>query len=306
GELEHRIVKRFYARTNKIFGFEMQVARHFRRLRVLLKVKARVAENKRQERLVREELRKEGLLKELPKQPGQPDVPTYRISKTHLTPINISRWIADNPNDQALKTFKVDLLDHLLSYFEPLRPHEDDYTDEQRRRISIVNDIIYEHKTIRIQYSTYNMKTEYNFVNPRTDRCHVMLPCEETDPFLKPHPYWYGRVSGIFHATVYYRPPTSTLFEERTIDFLWMRWLGRDLDEDSPGFEGGQLQRVGFLTASDPTAGALGFADPAHVIRAAHILPAFEFGEVDDRLGPSVARRKMDNDEDWGFYYVNP
>jgi len=46
--------------------------------------------------------------------------------------------------------------------------------------------------------------------------------------------------------------------------------------------------------------------DPACVIRAVHLIPAFEHGRTTELLGPSIARG--DNQaltEDWRYYYVN-
>jgi hypothetical protein len=69
------------------------------------------------------------------------------------------------------------------------------------------------------------------------------------------------------------------------------------------GWKACHLHRISFIDGdSDP----FGFVDPAHVIRAAHLIPAFAFGETEDLLCPSkIARRETDGDEDWRFYYVS-
>ena len=73
------------------------------------------------------------------------------------------------------------------------------------------------------------------------------------------------------------------------------------------GWKARHLHRVSFIVGdSEP----FSFVDPAHVIWAAHLIPAFAFHETEDLLGPSkIARRETDGDEDgdedWQFYYVS-
>ncbi|PSR72506.1 hypothetical protein PHLCEN_2v11606 [Hermanssonia centrifuga] len=94
---------------------------------------------------------------------------------------------------------------------------------------------------------------------------------ESDNPALA-HPYWYGRVVGIFHAKVQYSGPGSTTPEAQDMEFLWVRWFGRDLSAPG-GFDKRRLHRVGFIDGDKP--GAFGFVDPQMVIRSVHLIPAF-------------------------------
>jgi hypothetical protein len=86
------------------------------------------------------------------------------------------------------------------------------------------------------------------------------------------------------------------------MEFLWVRWFGRDLSHKS-GWKAKRLDRLGFIDSADPA--AFGFLNPAEVIRASHIVPAFRYGCTSDLLPKSIARRPEDNDQDYIYYYVN-
>jgi hypothetical protein len=118
------------------------------------------------------------------------------------------------------------------------------------------------------------------------------------------HPYWYARIVGIFHVDVINSGPRSTSPDKQRINFLWLRWFGRDISFKA-GWVAKRLHRVGFLDASGP--GAFGFLDPAMAIRGVHMIPAFAHGQTAESLSPpqSVARLPLEEESDWCFYYVN-
>jgi hypothetical protein len=86
------------------------------------------------------------------------------------------------------------------------------------------------------------------------------------------------------------------------MEFMFVRWFGRETSRPG-GWESHRLHRIRFVDAeSDP----FGFVDPAHILRAVHLIPAFAHLETTDYLGPSkVARRWSDDDDDWRYYYVD-
>ncbi|KAG2010174.1 hypothetical protein CC2G_013017 [Coprinopsis cinerea AmutBmut pab1-1] len=309
GEQEHRRVKQFYVITNKREGYEAQIACHYRRQHLLAVIKAREQEAKMLELEVFRELEERKILG-----PG----PTIRGSEKNFKfladtsePINVFSWVARHSEDPALKTFYSDLTKHLLARIRfPDSPREqedalDTFTADDMACISILDRTIYRHRTIRFQYTTYDMQEEWDYVSPRSNTCNVMTLAYDR-PEDRPHPYWYARVCGIYHATVLYRPNARAPFQKYAMPFLWVRFYGRDLEEDSPGLEGGQYQRVGFLDAHNEENHAFGFIDPAQVIRACHVIPGFRFGKTSDLLGKSVSRRAGEDEEDYRFYYVNP
>lgn len=111
------------------------------------------------------------------------------------------------------------------------------------------------------------------------------------------HPFWYARVIGIYHVNVTHLPTNNI---KKRIDFLWVRWLGWDLGWKS-GDTYDRLDRVGFV----PFGGEdepFGFVNPANVIRACHLIPAFEFGRTMDLLPESKYR---DCEGNFVNFYVN-
>jgi len=63
------------------------------------------------------------------------------------------------------------------------------------------------------------------------------------------------------------------------------------------------MYKIGFVPEEDPS--AFGFLDPALVIRACHLMPAFADGRTSEllRSGPSRARAP-DEIDDWTNFYV--
>jgi hypothetical protein len=120
-----------------------------------------------------------------------------------------------------------------------------------------------------------------------------MVAAHEDESDEVPHPYWYARVIGIFHVNVGQR---GSNIRPKRMDFLWVRWFGRDLAHKG-GWRARRLHRIGFVESQDPT--AFSFLDPASVIRAVHLIPAFSLGKTVADVDPSH------EDIDWQQYYVN-
>jgi hypothetical protein len=125
-----------------------------------------------------------------------------------------------------------------------------------------------------------------------------MLASSEDDRALGGHPFWYAQVLGIFHvvAKMINQPEYSR------VDFLWVRWLGKDLEYGKTA-PGKRLDRVGFVDDLDDNDTPFGFIDPNHIIRAAHLIPDFVDGRQADILSsPSFTQDPL---EDWSYFYVN-
>ncbi|KAK2467950.1 hypothetical protein APHAL10511_000245 [Amanita phalloides] len=120
-----------------------------------------------------------------------------------------------------------------------------------------------------------------------------MVAAHEDESDDVPHPYWYARVIGIFHANVSQHGINIPL---KRMDFLWVHWFGCDLAHKG-GWRARRLHRIGFVESQDPT--AFGFLDPASVIWAVHLIPAFSIGKTVADVDPSH------EDMDWQQYYVN-
>jgi hypothetical protein len=88
------------------------------------------------------------------------------------------------------------------------------------------------------------------------------------------------------------------------MDFLFVRWFGHDMGHWG-GWRAKQPHQIGFVDGKDDA--PFGFLDPQEVIRGIHLIPAFHYGRTHDILPPShlACPGRLDNDEDWVFFYVN-
>ncbi|KIM66090.1 hypothetical protein SCLCIDRAFT_22307 [Scleroderma citrinum Foug A] len=96
--------------------------------------------------------------------------------------------------------------------------------------------------------------------------------------------------------------PGSVSQPKRSMEVLWVRWLGVDPDHQW-GFKQAHLPKIGFVPNSNE---AFGFLDPSLVIRGCHIIPAFVDGCTDLLMprGQSISRWPGEVD-DWRAFYVN-
>lgn len=164
---------------------------------------------------------------------------------------------------------------------------------------------IYNHKIIRFNYTTYDVRRSQDVVNPGTSHCNVMLlsgttgaPFPEESPNTVSalrHPYIYAKVLGIFHANVIYTGPGMVDYSPTRMNFLWVRWYKHQGVENPDRFD--QLYFPP-ITAE----GAFGFVDPADVVRGCHIIPRFSKGK---RHPSGVGFSRLAGDSrDWLVYYI--
>lgn len=161
-------------------------------------------------------------------------------------------------------------------------------------------DRIYQHKILRINYTTYDVRRSQDVINPNTSHRDVMTLSDSTEDEGDHHNYAFARVLGIFHANVVYAPGLQKVdYRPRRVEFLWVRWF-QPLGPPS-GWQSRQLDCLSFplLESSD----AFGFLDPTEVIRACHILPRLALGRSNED-GRGVSKSVNDSD-DWRMYYVN-
>jgi len=152
--------------------------------------------------------------------------------------------------------------------------------------------------TWQVHYTTYDLRWEYDVINPRTHP-DIMVLSGETKPH---HPYWYAHVLGIYHMDVWLRDEDSMSLKMHEIEVLYVRWLAPVVDHRS-GVDCARLPQIAFVEESDYD--AFGFLDPNQVIRSAHLIPAFVSGRGTSSLrhGKSFARQD-DTSDDWEAYYI--
>jgi hypothetical protein len=241
----------------------------------------------------------------------------HHIAANQDNPVNIYAFVREHDDDPAvevvvkfnrLRTLHVSyissqnfipkLKDHILFRLRKLDISFCDhtFTAEEHNTVIIPNHTIYSHQTMQVHYITYDLRREYDTINPRT-HADVMVLSGETMPS---HPYWYARVLGIYHVETWLNEGARPV--KRHLDVLWVRWLAPPQNYRS-GFNQARLPKVAFVDQSDSD--AFGFLDPSQVIRGAHLIPAFASarGTSSLRYGTSLARFEGELD-DWEEYYV--
>jgi hypothetical protein len=173
---------------------------------------------------------------------------------------------------------------------------ETSFSNEERSRIAFKNNRIHFHAAVQLNYTTYDVRRDQDYVNPNTSHCDIMLASAEDQGLRTSHQYWYARVVKVIHVDVY---RTSDYIPKPTrMDILWVRWFGRD-PEYAGGFKKQRLDRVGFVPKGQ---GAFGLVDPREVIRACHLIPAFNDGRTRSLLRRSALAQ--DPAGDWQYFFV--
>ena len=204
-----------------------------------------------------------------------------------------------------MQDFLPRLKDHILGHLQGLvyNGDESNFSDEDRHCVIILNNKIYEHAYLRINYTTYDLRWDQDSINPHS-HSNIMLLSQEDECL---HPYWYTRVCLVFHTMVQHRNNIASLYSKpEWVDVLFVRWFQHDSNFSS-GWDAKQLPRLQFFDEEN-LANAFSFVDPDSVIRRVHLIPAFGLGLTDELLGPSFVRQESETNEsnkDWCYYYVN-
>ncbi|EJD46195.1 hypothetical protein AURDEDRAFT_164853 [Auricularia subglabra TFB-10046 SS5] len=201
--------------------------------------------------------------------------------------VDIGDWAERH---REVKDIANKLRDHLLTRLLG-RDYDGDeavYSTEDRLRVYLVRDRIYTHKIMSINYTTYDVRRGRDIVHVGTDKSDIMLlSCEQGEGS---HPFWYARVIGMYHVLAKLNDGAK---KPQLFHFLLVRWFGRDEANDSRS----ALTRVGWDETNE-----YGFVDPAHVLRACHIVPAFAHGLAASRTARSIPRDP--SRPDYNYYYV--
>ncbi|KAL1697711.1 hypothetical protein EV121DRAFT_219134 [Schizophyllum commune] len=203
-------------------------------------------------------------------------------------------------SDGPEQDFSSRLNTHVLERLGKQPADGDSFSTKERSNIEIVKSRLYIHKCLRINYTTYDMRRAQDVINPSFHSdIHVLSRNDDT------HPFWYARVLGIFHVNVLDESGPSPCRAPVSVPILWVRWYNFDNAHRS-GWAERRLHRIGFVPGNG--ADAFNFINPAEVVRASHLIPAFSLGLTKELLPPSsLARpgRDDDVDTDYSRYYVN-
>ncbi|KAF9783930.1 hypothetical protein BJ322DRAFT_1109780 [Thelephora terrestris] len=285
GECEHRRVKRFYARTN-----HRLVARSISNQEARRRLIRRLTEVKRGTSGPADEAI-----------PCVSSASSYVISKPWKKSKNARIWMTDQESDPLFEDFTWNLKRHALSRLlvQEDVPSSEDILDtdiDKGGKISI-------HKTLRINYTAYDLQRHSDTINVRT-RPDIMVVSPEGD---HSHPYRYGRLIDIFTVPIHYKGKKTLISGSRRqeLQVLWVRWFERD-PTYKDGFSHLRIPRLQFV---DPQGDVMtewhGFISPSDVLRATHIIPAFEYDLADPQPCPEGSHAVRFLEDDWNYYHVN-
>jgi hypothetical protein len=259
----------------------------------------------------------------------------YTIGKSQKSPVHIPTFLQRHKGDPAVmasgfssdstrtplivlaQDFSPKLRDHLLPRIQAAlqkeaahRPNVNSVPHASSPSLDSATsngvffkgESMYQHKLLRFNFTTYDMRRETDIINPGTSRRDIMLLADHADGSDPPnlHHFLYARILGAFHANVIYPGPGPPDYKARRFDFLWVRWF-EVVDPGSSGWKHSTLDSLRFppLHRSD----SFGFVDPDDVLRGCHILPAFAKGKrIETKV--DVSRCAKDS-KDYLLYYVN-
>ncbi|TFK58883.1 hypothetical protein BDN72DRAFT_948719 [Pluteus cervinus] len=304
GESHHRVLKSFYHRTNKNNAIP-QIARIDNITCIHQQMDAELAAlqaAEKDEAMLDDEDNEQELQHSLA---TEALADSYYVASNDIrNKVHLPTWLEQHREDPALKCFIPQLRAYLLAQLlsSPFTGEPPSFTSEELSDVIIENNVVYEHRTARFNFTTYDVRREQEGINTNRRhggdrvRCDVMLPgYDDPKSGMDPHPFWYARVLGVFHARVYFRQTQKTTL----IPFLWVRWFGRD-PEWLSGPAALRLDRIGFIPPDQPD--AFGFIHPSIVIRPCHLIPTFSIPRTNKFIGASIARN---HGGDWENYYLS-
>ncbi|KAJ3833589.1 hypothetical protein F5878DRAFT_665520 [Lentinula raphanica] len=302
GELEHRRIKRLYIRTNKI-NFTFQVARHEQRRRVLKNLLRRKNASKH---ATQSQASQTSLtFADSDPLPFTDPLSRYHISSNTRYSDNLTTWLGNLQDDPAFTDFLPKLKDHILERLLPgVARNETKFSEAERATVTFINNRIFRHKVVRLNYTTYDLHRNQDSCNPRTLADIMMLSGDSET--CDDHPYWFAQIIGIYHVNIVYSGQQQKFLAPQKLDFLHVRWFGLAREQDGYGIHAKRMPSLGFIDAQDPE--AFGFVDPSNIICACHVIPAFAYEKTSQFLpgsGSSLARQGSDKIQDYFRYYVN-
>ncbi|KAG5638429.1 hypothetical protein H0H81_012646 [Sphagnurus paluster] len=310
GELEHRMVKRFYARTNKNQAV-VQMTRLERRNQALLRQTRALAKQQATSTHTstnststtpKRRPKPRGLtvtFQESEPLPATPPEYHHHISSSRNFPMHLQKFILDHKDDPAVTGFYSKLQDHILGRL--LHPDwsggPDEFSTTDRAQVIFFNNRFYRHKVMRVNYTGYDVRRGQDSINSRNHADIMTLAAEED----LDHPFRYAQVIGIFHVDVILNAPGQSQTPVSK-EVLWVRWFKYDKSYRA-GFQQRRLHCIHFTPSEEPD--AFGFLDPDEVIRGAHLIPAFQHGATAEWLTGSSIAREDGEEDDWKYFFVN-
>jgi hypothetical protein len=197
------------------------------------------------------------------------------------------------------KKLKKHLLDRIKATHADLDAREGDPAAELEQ-LYFKKECMYKHNIMKINYTTYDVQRAQDTINPNTDHRDIMLLSAE-DSDSSHHQFLYARVLGIYHVNVIYVGDGRSDYGAKRMEFLWVRWFVCMRDEPvQQSWSKRRLDSIRLVPIHHEN--AVGFVDPANVLRSAHLIPRFACGKrnPDDK---GISECGQDS-KDWNEYYA--
>ncbi|KAF7973294.1 hypothetical protein HWV62_15675 [Athelia sp. TMB] len=290
GEGEHRTSKRSYPRTDRKL-IELQLARIDRRKANLRRIGEKVY----------------GASETLDTEIAKDASAAFSIGKSEKLGEKIGLFLARNKGDPAVEKFLPKLREHMLPRIQSVLLKEDDNRTianlpdsdpvPHTERVFFQAEKLFRHNIVGVNYTTYDVRRKRDTFNPRTLHKDIMVLSVDEDKAA--HPYHYARIIGVFHVNVMYTGTIPVDFRARPLEFLWVRWFER-VDNGPCGWTNSTLDRLQFPPMTHES--SFSFLDPADVLQASHIVPAFANGpRYNDGIGLSNCAKDC---KDYRTYYA--
>ncbi|GAB1527596.1 hypothetical protein RhiTH_010772 [Rhizoctonia solani] len=216
---------------------------------------------------------------------------------------SIIRWVHGQQHDDAMKFFIPQLKRFFLACFLGSRDHPK-FNEQEIAEIRFHQDRMYRHKTLRVNYTSYDVLHHQDLVNPSTSNRFIMLPALSEDGTNPPHPFIYAKVLGIYHAQVSYGRTVP-----RREDFVHVRWLYYNTDTARQGgWDAYRLDHISYepCCTDQDILDSFDFVHPSNIIRAIHLIPDFQSGPSNKLLNfAKLIAHDSEEHWDWKHYYVN-
>lgn len=160
---------------------------------------------------------------------------------------------------------------------------------------------LYFHNTMRINYTTYDIRRAQDTININSARRDIMVLSKSDNmdgaDDADDSPFIYARILGIFHVNAIQIGTATPDYTPQRFDLLWVRWFKKIT---TGSWKKHKLECISFPPMANDC--SFGFLDPNDVVRACHIVPAFSSGvRHPDSQGLSLCAR---DSADFCQYYV--
>ncbi|KAI0654692.1 hypothetical protein C8Q70DRAFT_925426, partial [Cubamyces menziesii] len=160
-------------------------------------------------------------------------------------------------------SFVTHLRDHVLArevFARGEDPDAAEFSSTDRANIVILNNKIYWHHVLRVNFTTYDRHCTQDSINPRTHADILLLA-----PPGSPHKYLYARIIKIFHVYIHIAESDAHTKPFERYNMLFVQWFRLD-STFAGGFATKRLYRLEFVPADDARSDAFSFVDPEDII----------------------------------------